>query len=504
MKRSFYNILSAILSKAVTVLGPFLVRTLIIYKLGNEYVGLNSLFTSILSVLSLAELGIGSVLTFSMYDPVQKGDNKKLCTLLNFYRTVYKCIGAIIIVIAVIVTPVIPKLINGSYPADINIYLLFWVYITNTSISYLLYGYRSSVLIAYRRNNVFYNVQMTSSILMYLCQSIVLLAGFNFYAYIAFLPLSTLLNNVIVYCISQKQYPEIQPQGILEKTERREIFNQIKSLSIHRIAGTIILSTDSLVISAILGLNPLAIYANYIYIFTAINGFIDVALISITSTIGNRLLISSKEEKYQLFRKISFYVSLIVSFCAICMFNGYQAFIELWVGKNNLLSIFEMSWFCIYFYSYKFRSILMTFRDAAGLWEQDIWKSIIGMILNVILDIVLVKMFGLIGVLVATSLIMVLIFYPWEVHVLFRYMFGISSKYYVSRSILITFITVISSGLVFSIVHMFSYSSRFAEFIVAVCISAVVFVVMCSIVFIKNEDYAFIVHKITRRNKGIK
>lgn len=476
MKKSIINIVSALFSKGISILFPFIIRTIMLYKLGNEYIGLSSMFTSLLSVLSLAELGIGYVLTFSMYEPVVENNVVKLCALLNFYRTIYRIIGMLFIGIAIVLTPFIPKLINGTYPHKINIYLLFWIYIINSASSYLFFGYRSSVLVAYRRNDLVFNTQTVINLIMYICQAFVLLLGQGFYSYIIFLPASSILSNYIIYHLSLKKYPCIIPVGVLEKTEKLNIFNQIKYLSVHRIAGTTIISADSLVISAMLGLKPLAIFSNYAYIVTALSGFIDVALVSITSTIGNKLLSSNSREKYKLFLNNTFIENLIVAFCSICMFNIYQPFIKMWVGESNLLPTIEMGLFCVYFFSYKFRSVGQTFKDAAGLWEQDVWKSVIGVILNVILDILFVIIFGSVGVLIATILIMVLIFWPWETKILFQYLFKCSSKLYVIRTIKMILLTILSAIISGYILRFITTNNLLFQCITAFIVSVIIYV----------------------------
>ena len=488
MNKSFKNIASALLSKSIMVFGPFFIRTIIIYKLGNEYVGLTSLFSSILQVLSLAELGIGSVLTFSMYKPVVEKNEEKLRALLNFYRTVYRFIGFTILGIALVLTPFIPKLISGSYPNDINIYILFWIYITNTVSSYLLFAYRSSILVANQKNNVVYICNTLTQVTMYLVQIIVLFTLKSFYVYIIVLPICTILNNIIVYFISAKRYPSIYPSGKLMKNEKKEIFRQLEALCIHRIAGVLILSLDNIVISAFLGLDVLAKYSNYSYIVTALNGFLDVALVSITSIIGTNIIKYSDEEKYNSFKKASLLSMIVVAFCTVFMFNLYQPFIRVWVGEGNLLSMFEMSCFCVYFYTYKVRAILMTYRDAAGLWKQDVWKSIIGLVINLIGNVLLIKVFGSVGVLITTIVIMVFLFYPWETHVLFKYLFHIKPWQYIFNTIKITIITIIAAAISGVMINYVSIN-EVLFFLFRIVISVASFMGMLFIAFHKTNEY---------------
>lgn len=442
IKKSTRNVRSAIIYKLVTLLGPFIVRTILIYELGNDYVGLNSLFTSILTVLSLAELGVGAVLTYSMYKPVLEGDNQRLCALLNFYKKFYRSIGIVISTISLVLTPFIPFLIKGDYPEDINIYLLFWIYVSNIVISYLFFAYRSSLLIANQRNDVTYYIDIVAKVVLYIMQAISILKIRNFYSYVIFLPISTLLNNMLIYIVTKTLYPLITPVGVLNNEERKTIYSQLKALMVHRICGMLIMSTDNIVLSVMLGLNEVALYSNYYYIISALNGFIEVALASITSIVGTNLLSQSLKNTYESFSKIAVLYSIIVSSCTIFLFNLFQPFIKLWVGSSNVLPFSVMVFFCLYFYTYRLRSILMTYRDASGMWKYDVWKSIIGLVVNIVGDILLVNIIGISGVLIATIIVMTLVWTPWEISVLFKRVFCCNAGEYILLLIKTTILMV--------------------------------------------------------------
>ena len=130
-KNSIRNVVFGTIYRYVTILGPFVVRTAMIYTLGNEYVGLNSLFTSILSFLSLAELGVGSALIFSMYKPIAEDDTATINALYALYRRLYKVIGSIIFAVGIAIIPILPRLINKDLPPDVNLYVIYLVFLCN-------------------------------------------------------------------------------------------------------------------------------------------------------------------------------------------------------------------------------------------------------------------------------------------------------------------------------------------------------------------------------------
>ena len=182
-QQALRNILWGLIEKTITILCPFVIRTIIIYKLGNEYLGLSSLFSSILQVLSLAELGFGDAIIFGMYKPISEHDNKKVGTYLNTFRKIYQLLGVVILTIGLMVLPFVKRLINGSYPDDINIYILYIIYLLNTVISYFLFAYKESLIKANQRNDINSKIYILCNLVMYILQIVVLLLFKNYYFY---------------------------------------------------------------------------------------------------------------------------------------------------------------------------------------------------------------------------------------------------------------------------------------------------------------------------------
>ena len=287
LKNSLRNVMGALINKATAIVFPFVIRTIILYYLGTEYAGLSSLFTSVLQILSLSELGIGSAIVFSMYKPVAEGNTDEINALLKLYRKFYYIIGIVILIIGIALVPFIPKLISGEYPQDINLYALYLIYLSNTVISYFLFAYKTSVLNAFQRSDIESNLTTVINIGMYILQIITLIVFRNYYLYIIWLPIATIFINVLRSYIVDKQYPEICCAGEVSSEVKHDIFKRVGALIGHQLSGTVNCSLDNIVVSAFLGLKVVAQYGNYYYIVSALSGVMQVTFNALTASIGN-------------------------------------------------------------------------------------------------------------------------------------------------------------------------------------------------------------------------
>lgn len=432
IKKASRNVLFGIINKIVAILGPFIMRTIILYKLGAEYVGLSGMFTSLLQVLNFAELGFANAVVFCMYKPVADGDNETLCALLNYFRKIYKIIAVLILMIGVGAVPFLPKLISGSVPNDINLYVLYGVYLLNLISGYLLYAYKSSILLANQRNDVDSVIQTIFNLIMYIIQGTVLLIMKSYYAYIIMLPVCTICVNFYRNYKVNKMYPEIQCVGYPNKQIINEIRNKVVSLAGHKIGLPITNSIDSLVVSANLGLTALAIYDNYSYVFQALGAVLTICYTSITPTIGNSIIIESVDDNYRTFLNLSFINLWIVSWCSIGLLVLYQNFMVLWAGKNLLLPENVVIALALAFYVAYMRFITTTYKDACGMWAEDKLKPYVICIGNLALDLLFVKVFhwGVLGVVITTLFLRIAVAVPWETKVLFENYFKRSPKEY--------------------------------------------------------------------------
>ena len=416
-------------SSGMRLLFPFLNRTLFLWLLGPEYLGLNGLFGSILGVLMLAELGFGTAVVCSMYKPVADDNRELICAYLRFYRTVYRWVGAAIFVLGLCLLPFLRTLVKGNVPPDIDLHILYVIHLVNTAASYFLFAYRGSVLGAHHRNDVITNIRTGVSIAQYVAVFLILLITRNYYHYVIATVVFTVAQNVLLVKASRKLFPDIEPRGTLPDDKRRQVISDVKSIFLHKVGGVISYSTDNIVVSAFLGLVAVAASGNYYYVVTAVSGLVATVYSSMTGGFGNKIYTESKTDNFSLLLRMNRLTLLLVLACAVCMTALYQPFIAIWTKGDPALARHALTpiLMVLYFYVNQSRQTLLTFKSAAGLWRQDRWKPIVAGVVNLALNIALVvtlpDAYKLDGVILSTIVGYVFIQIPWESHVVFTSFF---------------------------------------------------------------------------------
>lgn len=422
-KNASRNIFFGTILKVYQIVVPFLLRTAMIYYMGMQYVGLNSLFTSVLSVLNLAELGVGSAMIFSMYQPIIEDDRITICALMKLYRLYYRIIGGIIATVGVLLTPFIPKLIHSDVPSGMNVYILYLINLSATVLSYWLFAYKNSILAAHQRTDITSKVTLSVNTLLYITQFVIIIIYKNYYYFIIAALASQALINIVTAIVSNKLYPQFQPEGNLEKDKIKKINQRIRDLFTSKLGAVVVNSVDTIVISSFLGLTVLAIYQNYYYILTAVIGIIDVVFVSCTAGIGNSLITETKEKNFNDLQKLTFLISWISGVGCCCFLCMYQPFMKLWAGESYILSYSAVICFVVYFYVYEINRILNTYKDAGGIWREDRFRPLATALSNLVMNLILVQFWGIYGVLVSTVISMLGLGMPWLLHNLFSTMF---------------------------------------------------------------------------------
>lgn len=422
-KNATRNIIFGTILKAYQILVPFLMRTAMIYLMGVQYLGLTSLFTSILQVLNLAELGVGSAMIYSMYKPIAEDDNKTICALMKLYRTYYRLIGLVVAVVGCGLMPFIPKLISGDIPESINIYILYLLNLIATVLSYWLFAYKNSILQAYQRTDIVSKVTLVTSTIQYALQLLVLFLFKNYYLYVIVMLATQAINNIATAFVADKLYPQYKPRGQVKIEEKKAINGRVRDLFTSKIGGIIYDSADTIVISSFLGLTVLAVYQNYFYILNAITGIITVVFSACTAGIGNSIIVETKEKNYDDLKIFTFIISWIAGFCSVCLLCLYQPFMELWVGKNLMLSFSAVVCFVIYFFVRQINSLFNMYKDASGMWHEDRFRPLVAALTNLMLNLILVNFIGVYGVLLSTVVAIVCVGLPWLLRNLFTVIF---------------------------------------------------------------------------------
>lgn len=435
---------------------PFVTRTVIIYILGVEYVGLGSLFTSVLQVLSFTELGLGSALVYSMYEPIANHDDAKVRALLNFYKKSYRVIGCIIMAVGLAISPFLDKLVDGDTPADINLYILFLIYLANNVIGYFMFAEKTSLLLACQRDDLNSRVALIIKVVQNALQIIIILISKDYYLFSICIPVCTVLSNLLSAFISKKEYPQYYCEGKIDKQELKSIEKNVGGMVFQKIGNIVLTSVDTIVISAFLGLRILGIFNNYYYIITALNMFLGMICRVLIPAIGNSIACESKEKNYKDFQKFLLIYQWIVIWMSVCTLCLFQPFIKLWVGEELMLPNNVAILFAVYFFILKWFDIVYVYREASGIWWQGKMFPLISAAVNLTLNIVLVNIIGLAGILISTIICLLFIHDTIGVYILKKYYFNeiMSLKKFYFRQVyiiicflLIGFVTYFVCGL---------------------------------------------------------
>ena len=422
-KNARRNTIFGVIQRLYQMLVPFVMRTVMIYTLGVEYLGLNSLFTSILQVLNLTELGVGAALVFSMYKPIAEDDDETICALMNLYKLYYRVIGLIILVIGVCLLPFIPSLIHGDVPPDVNVYILYLMNLLATVQTYWLYSYKNSLLQAFQRQDLATKVMIATDTIKYVIQFGALLLLHDYYWYVIAILFTQILQNIGKSIVVDHLFPQYKAEGKLPKEQVHDINRRVIDLFTTKVGNVIVTSSGSIVISSFLGLAALAIYQNYFYLITAVAAIFTVVFQSVVAGIGNSLILESPEKNYRNFEKFSMLIAWLATICACCFLNLFQPFMTIWVGKNLLLDFTTVIFFCVYFYVYEIDQLFSAHKDSAGIWHQDRFRPLITASANLVLSIILVHFCGVLGVLLGMIISTLVISMPWIMYNMFTYIY---------------------------------------------------------------------------------
>lgn len=423
-KNAVRNIWFGTILKLYQLLVPFFMRTAMIYLLGIEYLGLNSLFASILQVLNMAELGVGTAMVYSMYQPISEDDEGKICALMNLYKVYYRVIGAFILLVGILLCPFIPNLIKNGIPEDINIYILYLLNLLATVLTYWLFAYKNSLLQAYQRMDVVSKITLCTTTFQYVVQFLLLYIFKNYYYFIIVTLVMQAITNIVTAIIVNNMFPRYHAIGKLTKDQVKEINQRIRDLFTSKVGTVIANSADTLVISVFFGLTSLAVYQNYLYLITSVTGFITVIFSSCTAGIGNSIITEPIDKNFRDLKKFTFIIAWITGVCTCCFLCLFQPFMKLWVGGEFMLRFQAVVCFCIYFFIIEINHLLNTYKDAAGIWHEDRLRPLVTALFNLFLALVMIRFLGIYGVLLSTVLSRLLVGMPWLLYNLFTVLFN--------------------------------------------------------------------------------
>lgn len=391
----------------LTLIFTFIIRTVFIRTLGSEYLGLNGLFTNILSLLALSELGIGTAFTFYLYKPIEEKNIERIKSLMLFYKTLYQFVGLAIIGIGLLIIPILPYIVNFDHNLNINLYVIYILYLLNTSSSYLLFAYKQSFLLANQRQ---YNIEHIStffSIIQFFFDFVNIVVIRNFYVYLISDILIILLKNVSISIVADKAYPFLREKNIekISVTEFKNFSHDIFSVSIFKVGSQLFNATDNIIISIMLGTTIVGYYSNYYLIISYATLIFGMIMKSFTAGIGNVAVKETEEKRYLIYKRIDFLLFVVSTVTSVCMCQMFNSFMKIWIGSLNENYIFSQVVIFILSFDYYINCTCQTpntFRETSGNFNTGQWLQLIGGVINIILSFILEAKWGLAGIFCAT------------------------------------------------------------------------------------------------------
>lgn len=412
------NIIFGYLSTIAVSIFSIICRTVFVYKLGANYLGVSGLFTNVLGVLSFTELGIGTAINFSLYKPIAENDTNQIKALLRLYKKAYRLIALVVTIIGISLIPFLQYIVNTDIPiSEIKIYYI--VFLFNTVSSYFV-TYKTSYVSALQKEYIVTNTSTLGSIIINIFQILLLLLGGNYLEYLLIAAFLGLLQKIgTVYYLNKKFHILIEKDGgSLDPLARRNIWTNVKALIIHKIGDVSVNQTDNIIISTFVNTTAVGLLSNYTTLNTLITTFTNKFFSSFTASFGNMIAKDNIEKQKKIFEIYDLLGFWIYGFVLIAFITLSQPFITLWLGEKLLIDNLTM---CLYFFSMYLAGISFipyNYKIAAGKFEEDKWIAFIQAIVNLIISIISVKIIGLAGIFIGTILsrIIVVIIRPYIVY----------------------------------------------------------------------------------------
>lgn len=486
-----FNILSMLMA--------IVVKRFLIDACGNDVNGLNALYQSVIGVLSVAELGVGSAISFCMYKPIVDGDNDKVSALYHLFRKMHLIVGGFILIAGLGATPFLKFLAKDYAALDVNFYTTFTLALISTVITYL-FGAKIGLINAYKNNYITSMITYGGMLMQYVLQIVVLVLTKSFEVYLACRIIGSLLQWAATNIVTKKKYFKITSnyQKVDAKT-KVGLVRSIKAMFMHKFGKMLVSTIDNIVISTFVGVIALGEYSNYIVILTAMTGVIKLIFTSITSVIGHLYAESDHETSKRNFEMLHF-ANFVVG---VVFFLGYYAVIDNLVAmvfakelviSRSITFVITLNGFIQFM-----RESTITFRDATGAFYHDRWMPLVEGGANMVLSILLVNGFGVVGVILATIVTNLVLSHIVEPFILYKNAFGASvAKHYARNYVMVA---VFGALLLCFKIFMYSSESNWVELVINGCISIAFSVAVCLVAVFLNDGVREKIKNLLKRKK---
>lgn len=424
-----------------TVIG-YICRIIFVRCLATEYLGINGLFSNILSMLSLVELGIGSAMGYALYRPLARDDKDKITSLMALYKKSYNIIGIVVAILGIMMIPILQYIIVKPQQIVENIYVIYLVYLFNTVSSYF-FSYRSALLIAAQKNYIVTGINYLIVIIISIIQMPVLICTHNFMLYLICQSIGIFINNIIVSMWAKHDYPYIERRDVkpISQREKKEMFINVKALTINKLASMLVNNTDNIVITYFNGLISTGLISNYTLLTGTLGSITSQLFNGITASVGNLNAVENNQKKYEFFRILNLANFWIYGWCSIGIAFVSNEIVKICFGQNFVVDIGISLVLAVNFYLVGMNNAVLIYKNSMGLFRYGQYLLILTAAINLSLDVILGKKFGMLGIFAATIIARVFTNTWYEPYAVFRY--GLNRSFFSYIKVFVQYLCVL-------------------------------------------------------------
>lgn len=485
-ENSMRNATVSLICHVATTLISFISRTIFIRILGSDYLGISGLFTNILSVLSLADLGISTAISYSLYKPIADNDHDKVAAIIGYFGRIYTGVALFILGAGIALTPFLDKLISSEIAIS-NVTLYYLVYLLETASSYL-FVYKSIILGADQKQ---YIVKVQRTIVLLMTNVLKLLSLYLFHSFFIYLIIQVLgeiITNIILSIRAEKEYPYIKKRVLLPREYKKKILDNVRSLFLYKLGYVILYHTDNILISLFASTTVVGYYSNYGLLFGTITTLSELIFGGMSASIGNKIVTSDKDSIYETFKIINFANFWVYGFCSVCLFCLMDDFVYIWIGSRYVLGAKTSFIISLNVFIPGMLSAVASFRNATGLFKQTKYVYFLTAMLNLVLSIVLGKKWGLNGIILATGISRLLTNAWYEPYLLISKYLGKDYINYLKRSCVYYMLFILPCVLAY-VVKLYGPNITITFFVSEMVICVVGVNILYYILFYKTDEY---------------
>lgn len=496
IKNSTRNAIVGIGGQIFIVFINFFSRSIFIRFLSEDYLGVNGLFSNILTILALAELGVGNAIVYNMYKPIAENDEKKLKALMNLYASAYRIIGCFITVMGISIIPLLKYIIKDSRGIE-NINIIYVLFLLNTIVSYF-YAYKRSIISADQREYINSIYKYLFMFIRTIIQILILYLTQNYLLYLGIQVICTILENISLSIKADKLYPFIKDkhQEKLSHEEKKSIFSNIKALVVYKISSALLDGTDNIIISALISVKSVGILSNYNLIIGSISMIVSQISGALTASIGN---VGSKEDKNKqidVFNLVLFIHFMVYSFTSICLLLLLNPFINIWLGEKFLFNGSIIIILVLNYYIYGMQSVVWTYRSTMGLFIYGKFRPVASAIINIVVSVILARYIGVLGVLLGTTITRITTNVWYDPIIIFKYGFKRNVFLYYKTYFKYFITLIIMIILTGSILELIPNTGGLISFLIKAFVCSGVTILLIIIIFYKTKELKFLVNVI--------